>query len=158
LGYEEVDEKGNPVPGTFRDIVPFEHGSTTICLPLAAEGAPVSETWELINVSGEDHNFHIHQTRFRVLSDAGGGDTNLYMDSVPVPHGSWGCTGTVQRWRSGACTVNPVVVSITFTQAGDFVYHCHILSHEDAGMMAHIRVIVPGDGAARRKITQNSGK
>lgn len=144
LGYEEVDEKGNAVPGTFRDIEPFDHRSITVCLPLAPGGSPTTETWELINVSSEDHNFHIHQTRFRVLSDAGGGDTNLYMDSIPMPHGSWGCTGTVQHWRSGACTVNPIVVSITFTQAGDFVYHCHILSHEDAGMMAHIRVVAPG--------------
>jgi len=24
---------------------------------------------------------------------------------------------------------------------GDFVYHCHILEHEDGGMMAHIRVV-----------------
>jgi FtsP/CotA-like multicopper oxidase with cupredoxin domain len=143
LGYEEVDEKGQPIPGTFRDIVPFEHGSTTVCLPLAPGNIPVTETWELVNVSGEDHNFHIHQTRFKVLTDAGSGDDNLYMDSVVVPHGSWGCNGTVQHWRRGACTVKPITVSIRFTQPGDFVYHCHILSHGDAGMMAHIRVL-PG--------------
>lgn len=144
LGYEEVDENGQPVPGTFRDIEPFQHGTVTVCLPLAPGNRPVTETWELINVSGEDHNFHIHQTRFRVVTDAGGGDANLYMDSVPVPHGSWGCNGTVRNWRSGACTVKPVVVSVRFTQIGDFVYHCHILSHGDAGMMAHIRVVPPG--------------
>jgi FtsP/CotA-like multicopper oxidase with cupredoxin domain len=141
LGYEEVDDKDQPVPGTFRDIVPFEHGTTTVCLPLAPDNAPVTEAWELVNVSGEDHNFHIHQTRFKVLTDAGTGDDNLWMDSVVVPHGSWGCNGTVQHWRSGACTVKPILVSIRFTQAGDFVYHCHILSHGDAGMMAHIRVV-----------------
>jgi hypothetical protein len=32
---------------------------------------------------------------------------------------------------------------------GDFVYHCHILDHEDAGMMAKIRVL-PRRGADRR--------
>lgn len=141
LGYEELDANGQPVPGTFRDIEPFEHGSTTVCLPLAPGDQPVNETWELVNVSGEDHNFHIHQTRFRVISDAGGGDDNLYMDSIAVPHGSWGCNGTVQHWRTGACTVKLVIVSVRFTQSGDFVYHCHILSHGDAGMMAHIRVV-----------------
>ncbi|HVZ16490.1 MAG TPA: multicopper oxidase domain-containing protein, partial [Terriglobales bacterium] len=157
LGYEEVDEKGNPVPGTFRDIVPFEHGSTTVCLPLGPGGTPVTETWELINVSSEDHNFHMHQSRFRVISDAGGGDSNLYMDSIPLPHGSWGCTGTVQRWRSGACTVKPVVVAIRFTEAGDFAYHCHILSHGDAGMMAHIRVVT-AEGKTASSDSQHSGK
>lgn len=141
LGYEEVDDHGQPVPGTFRDIEAFEHGSTTVCLPLGAGDAPVTETWELINVSGEDHNFHIHQTRFRVIHDDGGGDQNLTMDSVLVPHGSWGCDGTVRRWRSGACRVKPVTVSVRFSESGDFVYHCHILSHGDAGMMAHIRVV-----------------
>ena len=35
---------------------------------------------------------------------------------------------------------------------GDFVYHCHILEHEDGGMMAIIRVI-PGSGAERPQAT-----
>jgi len=33
------------------------------------------------------------------------------------------------------------VVRIPFTIVGDFVYHCHILGHEDAGMMAKISVV-----------------
>jgi FtsP/CotA-like multicopper oxidase with cupredoxin domain len=36
-----------------------------------------------------------------------------------------------------------VVVRIPFNVLGDFVYHCHILGHEDSGMMAKISV-VPG--------------
>jgi L-ascorbate oxidase len=32
-------------------------------------------------------------------------------------------------------------LDIPFSQLGDFVYHCHILGHEDAGMMAKIRVV-----------------
>jgi FtsP/CotA-like multicopper oxidase with cupredoxin domain len=35
----------------------------------------------------------------------------------------------------------PVHVEIPFAEIGDFVYHCHILEHEDGGMMAHIRVV-----------------
>src|SRR5690349_184230 len=53
LGYEEVDENGNPVPGTFHDIVPFDHSMVTVCLPLASGNKPVDETWELINVASE---------------------------------------------------------------------------------------------------------
>jgi FtsP/CotA-like multicopper oxidase with cupredoxin domain len=39
---------------------------------------------------------------------------------------------------SASCS--PSTVEIPFTIAGDFVYHCHILEHEDGGMMARIRV------------------
>jgi L-ascorbate oxidase len=60
LGYEEVDQFGNPVPGTFRDITYFDHTVIDVCLPLAAGNKTVNETWELVNVAGEDHNFHIH--------------------------------------------------------------------------------------------------
>jgi plastocyanin len=142
LGYEELDNHGNPVPGTFVDIEPFDHSVITVCLPLERGNRQKTEQWELINVSGEDHNFHIHQTKFKVLlADANSGDTGNMMDSVPVLHGTNACDGSVASWRSRACRVNPVEVSIPFTQIGDFVYHCHILEHEDGGMMAHIRVV-----------------
>jgi L-ascorbate oxidase len=143
LGYEEIDARGNAVPGTQQDMKPFDHAGITVCLPLGPQNRPVTEEWELINVAGEDHNFHIHQTKFKVLKDAGSlpGDGGALMDNVPVPHGSDGCDGTIDSWKSGACTVNPVHVSIPFSQIGDFVYHCHILEHEDGGMMAHIKVV-----------------
>jgi FtsP/CotA-like multicopper oxidase with cupredoxin domain len=110
-----------------------------VCLPLAAGNQPVTEKWELVNVSGEDHNFHIHQTKFWLFD--GSGNTTIMMDSVPVPHGTDACDGTVTTWRSGQCKVDPLEVEIPFSQIGDFVYHCHILEHEDGGMMAHIRVV-----------------
>jgi L-ascorbate oxidase len=47
---------------------------------------------------------------------------------------------TVADWRQRKCTAHPVVVDLPFAIAGDFVYHCHILLHEDDGMMARIRV------------------
>ena len=142
LGYEELDEKGRPVAGTFKDIEPFNHLDVTVCLPLAAGNKPVTERWELVNVAGEDHNFHVHQTRFRVLpANAPKGDASGVMDNVPVLHGSPGCDGSIASFKRGACTVAPVHVEIPFSEIGDFVYHCHILEHEDGGMMAHIRVV-----------------
>jgi FtsP/CotA-like multicopper oxidase with cupredoxin domain len=48
---------------------------------------------------------------------------------------------TVNQWRAGQCASTPVVLDIPFAQLGDFVYHCHILEHEDGGMMARIRVV-----------------
>jgi hypothetical protein len=139
LGYEEVDQYNRPVPGTFRDITEFDHSVIDVCLPLAKGNKTVNEAWELVNVAGEDHNFHIHQTKFKVFADPSG--PGALVDNIPVPHGTDPCDGSIATWRSGACQVKSVYAFIPFSQVGDFVYHCHILEHEDGGMMAHIRVI-----------------
>lgn len=142
LGYEEVDANDKPVPGTFHDIEIYNPAKVTICLPLGSGNTPVTETWELVNVSGEAHNFHIHQTKFYVLpQNAPPGDAGALMDSVVLPNGGASCDGTVATWRAGKCPVKIVTVRIPFSQVGDFVYHCHIAEHMDAGMMARIRVV-----------------
>ena len=41
---------------------------------------------------------------------------------------------TIDQWRNGQCTSAPVVIDIPFSQLGEFVFHCHILEHEDGGM------------------------
>lgn len=148
LGYEEVDGNGVTVPGTFIDVHAFDPMTPTICLPLGAGNAPVTEQWELVNLANQDHNFHLHQVHFSVLSAVEVGGTSLpsqlmdrsvVMDSVPLPYADGRCL-TVQDWRNGACTAHIVTVEIPFAVAGDFVYHCHIVAHEDGGMMAVIRV------------------
>jgi hypothetical protein len=48
---------------------------------------------------------------------------------------------TIPQWRRGQCRSNPEVFDISFAELGDFVYHCHILEHEDGGMMARIQVV-----------------
>ncbi len=156
LGYEELDEHNVPVPGTFMDVKAFDPMTPTVCLPLGARNTPVTERWELVNLAGEDHNFHIHQVRFRALSAAELDQTSLpsqisgqgvLLDSVPLAHAD-GICASVDDWRKGACTAHPVTVDIPFAIAGDFVYHCHILEHEDGGMMARIRVRPNSSGQA----------
>jgi hypothetical protein len=152
LGYREV-QADQPLgdPGDLK-ISTFDHAADpTVCVSLAPGDRPVSEVWELVNVAGEDHNFHIHQTRFEILraeSLAGGSVTperlegaRVLHDNVPVPRGGPGCDGTVAAWRSGKCVPSRVVVRIPFAIKGDFVYHCHILGHEDSGMMAKVSVV-----------------
>jgi plastocyanin len=142
LGYEEVDESDRPVPGTFRDIAAYDPSEISVCLRLGPGNKPVVEEWELVNVSGEAHNFHMHQTKFYVLPQgAPQGDAGQLMDNVALPNGGGPCDGRVAAWRSGRCQVSTVVVRIPFSEAGDFVYHCHIGEHQDSGMMAHIRVL-----------------
>ncbi len=147
LGMELIDQNGLPVAGSFQDITQFPQ-PTSICLPLGPGNTPVTEQWELVNTTAEDHNFHIHQTKFRVLSDgelteglSNLSDLSILQDSVPVLTGGANCDGTVATWRSGGCPTPSITVEIPFAIAGDFVYHCHILEHEDGGMMSNIHVV-----------------
>jgi Multicopper oxidase len=55
--------------------------------------------------------------------------------------GEPGCDGTVAASQAGKCVPSWVVVRVPFAIVGDFVYHCHILGLEDAGMMAKISVV-----------------
>ena len=158
LGYEEVDAKTEQPVGPTQPITSFKPDDISVCVPVPAgapiNAKPVEEEWELVNLTNEDHNFHIHQTRFQLMT-SGGSPTNqstaVLQDNVPVPHGTTrpgatsGCDGTIATWRpvgggQSNCISPPVVVRIPFSQIGDFVYHCHILEHEDGGMMARIRV------------------
>ncbi len=84
------------------------------------------EEWTIRNEADELHDFHIHQTHFQVTEVNGVPQPFLgYQDIVDIPiHGA-------------------VKVIIPFTDpviVGKFVYHCHLLSHEDRGMMATIEV------------------
>ena len=145
IGTEVVDGSGKTVSST--PIAPFNPSQISVCVPVPSSGQEY-EVWELQNYTPEDHNFHIHQTRFFVAS--GGvlpgytipqllnGDLVLH-DNVPMTRAAApaGCDGVV---GSKLCTPNSTFVVIPFREIGDFVFHCHILEHEDGGMMARIRV------------------
>jgi FtsP/CotA-like multicopper oxidase with cupredoxin domain len=92
----------------------------------------VTEEWIIENRALEDHVFHIHQTRFQTLAVNGQSVSDPALrDTIQVPH-----------W-SGSGPYPSVKLLLDFRPAnivGTFVYHCHILSHEDLGMMAAIEV------------------
>jgi L-ascorbate oxidase len=153
LGYEEVDQHGAVVPQSQRPMSRFDPSQTVICLPLGPGQTPVHETWELVPLSTENHNFHIHQARFRIVGGAGQpatGGGGIVQDNVPLgvaaPHipevmEKQNGVCTPDQWRNGQCSSPPIIIDIPFSQLGEFVYHCHILEHEDGGMMAKIRVV-----------------
>ncbi len=91
------------------------------------------ERWTLRNTSGELHVFHLHQTAF-LVQKAGVGeqeDATGMRDVINLPYAKDGKAGEVSIIIP---FTNPVMV-------GRFVYHCHIVGHEDAGMMQIIRVL-----------------
>ena len=83
-----------------------------------------TEEWTIVNSSPMAHPFHLHVWPFTVLATGdGAATTGVAQDVVLVPARSW------------------VRLRIPFTDiAGRTVFHCHVLDHEDAGMMATVNV------------------
>jgi FtsP/CotA-like multicopper oxidase with cupredoxin domain len=94
------------------------------------------EQWTVTNQTTEVHDFHIHQIHFLLQQENGvavPAANQQYLDTVQIP--AW--TGT------GPYPSVTLLMDFLGLDVGDFVYHCHILFHEDNGMMAIIRVIPP---------------
>lgn len=89
-----------------------------------------SEIWEIGNPGPMAHPFHVHNTQFRILSRNG---------RAPAPH---------EAGRKDTVLVAPgerVEILVRFDRYADpdapYMYHCHILEHEDAGMMGQFTVV-----------------
>jgi len=90
-------------------------------------GAGTTEIWELKNMSPMAHPFHAHAIQYQILD----------RDGVPA-------TGTDLGWKD-TFLVQPgqtvrIIGKFEAINVGDYMYHCHILEHEDAGMMGYFRV------------------
>ena len=161
IGSEVVDAYGRSVDA--------QHTIPPQPFPMQAMLAPNSvphicprlgtqEVWEVVNYTGELHNFHIHQSKFRLArqSDAGAparlmavqDPTSILAQNEPELQAATPAAN-VDVWYD-TFPLPPyggrIFVTIPFyapQQVGDFVYHCHILSHEDAGMMAVVQVFDP---------------
>jgi suppressor of ftsI len=87
------------------------------------------EEWTIVNVANEEHVFHIHQLDFQVTEINGQAVPFVgHQDIVNLPVDS------------------TVKVLIPFTDpviVGKFVFHCHIVAHEDLGMMQTVQVVDP---------------
>ena len=100
----------------------------------------VTEEWTIQNSTLEIHAFHMHQIHFRdVASNSPFPDHDRLLDVVTVPAAP--LIGDVATGYPGAPGF--VKLRMTFTKAdiGEFVYHCHILEHEDNGMMGKVAVV-----------------
>ena len=89
------------------------------------------EEWTIVNTAEEAHVFHIHQLDFQVTE----------IDGVTKPFTGYQDVVTLPPATDDGPSM--VTVIIPFTNpviVGKFVYHCHIIQHEDQGMMATILV------------------
>jgi bilirubin oxidase len=88
----------------------------------------VVEQWEIVNPTGMDHPFHLHGTRFQVTSRERAGVV------TPEPMLAWKDTVNVARGET-------VRFLVRQGERGLRMYHCHILEHEDQGMMGVLAVV-----------------
>jgi FtsP/CotA-like multicopper oxidase with cupredoxin domain len=91
------------------------------------------EDWTIENHALETHDFHIHQIHFMLLE----------VNGQPVPNQDLRDTMEIPYW-TGRGPYPSIKVRMDFRDpntAGTFVYHCHILLHEDLGMMHKIQVL-----------------
>jgi FtsP/CotA-like multicopper oxidase with cupredoxin domain len=91
------------------------------------------------NRSTEAHTFHIHQIHFMLTQwDGAPVDEPFLRDTINVPY-----------WKGQGTPYPSVTLRMDFRDpnaVGTFVYHCHLLEHEDGGMMGTIRVLPVAGG------------
>jgi FtsP/CotA-like multicopper oxidase with cupredoxin domain len=83
-----------------------------------------TEIWTVENLVGMDHPFHLHGFQFQIIERNG----------KPEPYRSWKDAVNVPKHE----TVRFVVRFDDFP--GKWMFHCHILNHEDQGMMGILEV------------------
>ena len=98
--------------------------------------ASATEIWSIQNMSPMSHPFHAHAIQYQILDRNG----------VPA-------SGTDLGWKDTFLVAPGETVRIIgkfdpVVNHGDYMYHCHILEHEDAGMMGYFRVGETGNVTA----------
>jgi FtsP/CotA-like multicopper oxidase with cupredoxin domain len=134
---EKLEDPGNPNSATSFYLTvegqapaAFDPASSTPNI-VARQGEV--EDWIIENRSTELHAFHIHQLHFLLMEWSGIAVNEPFLrDTVNVPY-----------FNGKALQYPSVRLRMDFRDPntiGTFVYHCHLLEHEDGGMMGLIRV------------------
>ncbi len=124
----ELTLSGTSINGKDMDLGRIDHSSEV----------GTTERWVVRNRDGSPHNFHVHDVQFQVASMNG---------RPPGPaYGGWQDTVLLGPQ-------DEVELLLRFEDYADpdtpYMYHCHLLRHEDQGMMGQFVVVEPGGRAAR---------
>ena len=96
------------------------------------------EEWYLINTTMESHVFHIHQMAY--VQEKSSAGIPVTVDTTFIPVGKLLPNAHEPNFPLIAPTVTKLLMDFRHVPKGTFVFHCHMLFHEDNGMMAVIRV------------------
>lgn len=145
-------EPSPPVPARLSREAPLDEGAAirTRTFALSADringramdagrvdevvAASATEVWEFTNRHTMPHNIHVHDARMQVLEPDVTAADRAWKDTVPVPPGR-----TVRALVHVGPYTDPEV---------PYMLHCHLLRHEDDGMMLQFLVVAPGQRPA----------
>ncbi len=118
---------------------PIYRGDETIpANPDIVVHAGTVEEWYLINATMEAHAFHIHQMAFAEENTNG---VALTGDTAFLPVGQLLPNPGDPNYPLIKPTITKVLLDFRHVPRGTFVFHCHMLFHEDHGMMAIVKVM-----------------
>jgi suppressor of ftsI len=90
-----------------------------------------TEEWTILNQDSQYHDFHIHQTGFLVTE----------VNGMPTRFDGLRDTFSVPPMKNGKPGAAKLIIPFTNPEiVGRFVFHCHVVKHEDKGMMQVIEV------------------
>lgn len=154
---EGVDEYGRilPLMGTYDQAGVKNIGTLSFQEPPTETPAlGATEVWEFWNISPDAHPIHMHLVQFQVLNRQRFSGT---VGQTTMPNGWTGqrlsnaalrgraveAPENERGWKDTVlCPPNQVTrILVTFNRPGKYVYHCHILSHEEHDMMRWYQVI-----------------
>jgi len=163
--FEGLDEYGRLMPmlGTAEPVTDvggnIVNGAMTWAQPITENPAlGATEIWEIFNATGDAHPIHVHLVHFDILDR-----TNFTSDVIEQPvvqhSGAIGVGFRLENILVDASSTMPASpaengpkdmvmalpgqvtrIKMTFDKAGRYVWHCHILSHEDHEMMRAFHV------------------
>ena len=146
MGY---DADGNMVDGPVEALLGTVEGGMAVdkmWMEPVTENPAVgaTEVWEFYNTTGDAHPMHVHEVVFEVvnreglvLDEDGEPMQPVQLDGVITPPEPWetGFKDTVTAYPGQVTRVRA-----QFNNPGQFVWHCHIVSHEDNEMMRPYRI------------------
>jgi spore coat protein A len=138
---QEVEGPIEAVLGTIEAGIPVEH----LWMDPVTENPGVGDTevWELYNTTADAHPMHVHEVTFEVVERE-----RLVMDGEDpaIPLTPNGDVTAAEPWETGfkdtviAYPGQITRIKATFAAPGQYVWHCHIVEHEDNEMMRPYRI------------------
>ena len=146
---EGADEEGEEVEGPVEALLGTVAAGVWTALkwmePVTENPAiGTTEVWEIYNTTADAHPMHIHEIAFQVvdregliLNTEGEVTEPIRLDGISTPAEPWetGFKDTVIAYPGQVTRVKA-----RFTTPGQFVWHCHIVEHEDNEMMRPYRI------------------
>lgn len=166
-----------PVDGTVDKVVPAVFNINVLTTPAQFyingkqyDPATISYTgtlghideWDVSATALATHVFHIHTNPFRIMDIKNASNTSIFDPTTGGCTAAETATGDLEY-----CNLRGVVRDTLFLKAGytlvmrtryqdftgEFVMHCHILDHEDRGMMENVSIVSPATALLQRIAT-----